>query len=375
MSSCSEKITSDIYESSIKNKTKNNAPQLILEIDALLVMAQLNAIASIRSPINRGMAFLTDSLLKEMLRQLLKSGKINDSRSWPIIIETIAQEIEIYDVFSRDDILQCLASSLRFMLGTDNLIIKIEPSQSRLDPDLMIPVMHRKISSLLETETGICVHYASYAIHYLIQAGIRPVSSIWLFNKESFSVESPIGHNIVVIGLQNQDDYVNLANMDALIFDYWNGGIYSTRNAFSSGGPLEKYDESKMILMLHVNKDDVNPFPPLTPNLDVKNRLKTDSVYLSQCFLNIIHERIAKGEVVKDIASWIADYPDDEIKQTYLDLNDSERLQNNRDVIDKLERYEKSARVIQSSWRFFSKKRAQLPDTSCEHIDTPAPNP
>lgn len=343
---------------------EHNTSKLILEINALRMMVQLRSIDPVISPANRGMTFLIYSLLKSTLEKFSAEKKINSIMSWFEIIEIVAKEIEIYTIFQKEGISQYLKASVRFIISYRREHLKIQPHQLHIDPALAIPFIHNKILSLLETESGICIHYASYAIYYLIQAGIRPVGSVWLSDKK---LGHPIGHNIVIIGLQNQDDYANLAKMDALIFDYWNGGIFSTRNAFSSGGVLEQYDESKIRVVLHIKPDDVPPFPVLTPNLDLKKRLQQESSHVSQHFLSIIEDRIANGEKAEDVVSWISKIPDEKQKLACMDWDDSERRQNSRDVSERLMRYEQSAKIIQSAWRFFSSKQTQSSDAPLSH--------
>lgn len=215
--------------------------------------------------VNRGMAFLINVLLNSTLQKSLAevkkdhdalSKKYIDALYWFNVMKKVANEVEIYTIFRRPDFYKFLENSIRFMINVEYDTVKISKYQSQVDPELAILFIQRRIHSLIKIGTGWCYDYASYALQHLLKSGIGPGGSVIVFDKES----SASGHNFLVIGIDNPSDYTNLSTRNALIFDYWTGGIHSTLDAFSSDGPLERFDESRILLLLHTNKDESNPF-------------------------------------------------------------------------------------------------------------------
>lgn len=339
---------------------------LISEIDLLLMMRHLNSLDDIPAPINRGMAVLMSLLFERLLPEKQAYLKMNyvcftmdHDYFWLTTMRRVARHIDMYDVFFRPDSLKFLENNIRFIMSDyeENEALEVSYlSQPSVAPDRAIPFMQRRMLSLVGSRTGYCMHYAPYAMYQLLQAGVRPVGSILLVDKDN----PGSGHNTIIVGINDLADYAHLATKDALIFDYWTGGVCSTRNAFAAGGPLEDYDESKIMVVLHVKEGEVNPFSEPCPDDSIVIQLERKAASYAKEFMGILQKRKQDGETIKAVTGimdglhdWdkVCLAPDDAP-----DPYDNQRYTNQNDVVARLETYEKAARVIQSSWRFFSPK-------------------
>lgn len=324
------------------------------EIDALLVLKYLidNKIAS--SPINRAKSiwvyqFLAAGLLKACDEVKTHSQTLkNDENFMMQVFSEAIKDVELSSLFFSENIDEVVRNCIADILS---------PPLSFEAHD--ISSIQGYINQIAQYHSGKCMHYASLAMYYLLEANIKPLGSIWLYEKGSDAV----GHNFIVIGIEKEEDYQHFADTDAIIFDYWRGLIFKARDAFKAG-PLAEFDPQRIVSMYHVSSQDRNPF--CLPLLNEQKRRECDRIEsISRALLQALRLRAQSGEAVVAIESHVQDPDLDLIDLNNLhDLADNERAENISTMLRRLkrERADNAARGIQHAERFFSQeKKGRLP--------------
>lgn len=324
------------------------------KIAALRVMKQLLQDKITESPVNRGESYWIFQLIwdaKEKSFEIVKNrfqeeGKKEDASFWLEVFEKTAERAELSSLFFEEEATNILSKCLSAIIYPHQQFPVNEEKEIKID------CLQQLINQIRQFRSGKCMHYAALAMHYLLAANIRPLGSVWLQDKKNSSK----GHNVIVIGLSDPQDYCHLAETDAIVFDYWAGAVFSARDAFQVGGPLADYDQSKTTLLLDISEHEKNPF--ILPLLNKKeiNESKVLEFY-AKTMTNIFVRRKELGEKVIDIKTKNEADLDQEHLRNLRDLKDTNRKKNIETGLDTLKKYEAVIK-IQTAWRLFSKRNA-----------------
>lgn len=320
------------------------------EINALLVLRKLFEILP-NHPVNLGKAYVMGSIIsKECARRQEEFNKSLDSEEvvyleyFQSLLSYVAQFMPLNNLFFSDNSPQIISD-----IVAD--IVRATQTGSVFLPEIIgdgNKRLQKHLSEVSVWKGGRCYNYAALALYHLLEAGIRPIDSLWLV-APSKNPDKQLGHQIVVIGLQSDDDYKNLSQSNAVILDFWAGKIIPAHEYFKKGSPFQDFDAS-VIQCCRIKEDEKNPFQQ--PYSIEPERIKEFKQSTSEAIVDIINQRKKNGEAIPEFN--LTEEILKKSEQECADVSDLE-FKNRASEIErnllKLGLFEDSARKIQNKFR------------------------
>lgn len=320
------------------------------EINALLILRKLFEILP-NHPVNLGKAYIMASIIsKECARRQKEFNKSLDSEEvvyfeyFQSLLSYVAQFMPLNNLFFSDNSPQIISDIVGDLvratkMGRAFLPEIIGDGNKRLQ---------KHLSEVSVWRGGRCYNYAALALYHLLEAGIRPIDSLWL-QAPSEKPDNPLGHQIVVIGLESDDGYKNLSQSNAVILDFWSGKIIPAHEYFKSDSLFHGFDAS-VIQCCRIKEGEKNPFQQ--PYSIEPENIKKFKQSTSEAIVEIINQRRKNGEAIPEFN--LTEEILRESEQSCADVSDLEFKNRTSEIernLSKLGFFEDSARKIQNKFR------------------------